>query len=123
MTALFAPAEPQGDNGSFEDQIEVIVDEGNKPWFKRAHVGKFLDIKHIDTSVGGLDSDEMSARIDLEFARSFRTGKFKGQPHDIFLSDYGVLHVIIGSRKPRGKEWIMRVVVPRVLRCKCECHN
>ena len=105
MTALF----------NFEDQIEVIVDEGNKPWFKRAHVGKFLDIKHIDTSVGGLDSDEMSTRMDLEFARSKRSGKFKGQPHDIFLSDYGVLHVIIGSRKPRGKElkeWIMRVVVP-----------
>jgi hypothetical protein len=42
--------------------IEVLVDEQNQPWFKRAHVGKFLGIRHIDTSLEGLDIDEMRAR-------------------------------------------------------------
>ena len=42
--------------------IEVLIDEQKQPWFKRAHVGKFLGMKHIDTSSEGLDSDEMRAR-------------------------------------------------------------
>ena len=29
------------------DKIEVIVDEDNKPWFKRVHVGSFLEINAI----------------------------------------------------------------------------
>ena len=32
--------------------IEVLVDSKEQNWFKRANVGKFLGLKHIDTSVG-----------------------------------------------------------------------
>ena len=42
--------------------IEVQNDEEDRPWFKRAHVGKFLGLKHIDTSLKGLDSAESRAR-------------------------------------------------------------
>ena len=30
--------------------IEKGLDCNEEPWFKRAHVGKFLDIRHMDTS-------------------------------------------------------------------------
>ena len=36
---------------SFKD-IEVVVESKEQNWFKRAHVGKCLDLKHIDTLVG-----------------------------------------------------------------------
>ena len=35
---------------SIED-IEVLIDCDNKPWFKRAHVGAFLGLEDIKTSV------------------------------------------------------------------------
>ena len=37
------------------NDIEVLVDSEEQNWFKRSHVGKFLGLKHIDTSVGDLD--------------------------------------------------------------------
>ena len=38
--------------------IEVLFDEHNQPWFKHAHVGKYLGIKHIVRSLEGLDKRE-----------------------------------------------------------------
>ena len=35
--------------------IEVLFDRHNQTWFKCAYVDKFLGIKHIDTSLEGLD--------------------------------------------------------------------
>ena len=46
---------------NFKD-IEVLVDSEKQNWFKRAQVGNFLGLKHIDTSVGGLDKCEMPNR-------------------------------------------------------------
>ena len=51
---------------NLSNEIETIVDENGNPWFKRAHVGRFLEIKHIDTSVEGLDKHEMCARKDFD---------------------------------------------------------
>ena len=41
------------------NNTEMIVDSEEQNWFKWAHVGKFLGLKLIDTSVGGLDKCEM----------------------------------------------------------------
>ena len=50
----------------YQDQIEVIVDADGNPWFKRAHVGKFLGLKKILMSVEGLDKQEMVRRDDMD---------------------------------------------------------
>ena len=42
--------------------IEVLLDEQNQPWFKRAHVGKYLGYVHINTSLQGLNSEESRPR-------------------------------------------------------------
>ena len=96
--------------------IEVLLDEQNEPWFKRAHVGKFLDIKHIVTSLEGLDDCEQRSRYELKMGSVARTSYPKVQNTDSFLSAYGVMHVVVNSRKSKGKElrdWILRDVVPR----------
>ena len=35
--------------------IKVFVDSGEQNWFKRAHVGKFLRMENIQTSLNDLD--------------------------------------------------------------------
>ena len=45
--------------------IEMLVDSKEKNWFKWAQVGKFLGLKHIDTSIEGLDKYEMLAKNDI----------------------------------------------------------
>ena len=52
--------------------IEVVVDSEEQNWFKRAHVGKSLNLKHIDTSVTGLDKCEMLTRNDIKAAPMVR---------------------------------------------------
>ena len=50
---------PNASNNSEEfslKDIEVLVDSEAQNWFKRAHMGKVLGLKHIDTSVEGLIS-------------------------------------------------------------------
>ena len=50
------------------NDLAVVVDSEEQNWFKRARVGKFLGLKHIDTSVDGLDKCEMPARSDRKTA-------------------------------------------------------
>jgi len=59
-------------NGVSRGVIETLFDEHNQPWFKRAHVGNFLDIKHIDTSLEGLNNDEIRPRSVFKFTPVLR---------------------------------------------------
>ena len=45
--------------------IEVLVDSDKQNWFKRAHVGKFLGIENIPTSLNDLEKCEMLTRQEL----------------------------------------------------------
>ena len=47
------------------EDIEVLIDCDNKPWFKRAHVGAFLGLEDIRTSVRNLEGDEFCTREQL----------------------------------------------------------
>ena len=42
--------------------IEVSVDREEQNWLKRAHVGKFLGLEDIRTSLNGLEKCEMLTR-------------------------------------------------------------
>ena len=46
----------------------MLVDSKEQNWFKRAHLGKFLGLEHIDTSVEGLDKCEMPTRYGIKTA-------------------------------------------------------
>ena len=43
--------------------IELFVDSDEQKWFKRAHVGKFLGIEDIWTSLNGLEKCEILTRL------------------------------------------------------------
>ena len=79
--------------------VEVLFDDGNQPWFKRAHIGKYLGHAHINTSLDGLNSEESRPRS--AFGASYRTTigwsgpKCEQCKTDVFLSVYGVMHSVV----------------------------
>ena len=88
----------------------------NQPWFKSAHVGKFLDLKHINTSLEGLGKGEICVRNEFEAIYRSTGPKDQRNKTGVFLSVYGVMHVTVNSRKEVGKEltkWLLQEVLPR----------
>ena len=73
--------------------IEALLDEENQPWFKRAHVGKFLELYDIESSLRHLDECEERARSTFNplpcSARCWTGPKNQQNRTDKFLSAYG----------------------------------
>ena len=97
----------------------MLFDGQNQPWFKRAHVGKFLALSQIEKSLSGLER-ESKPRSALESTCSSTMGwsgpKSEQNKTDVFLSVYGVIYAVVKSRKSKGKElreWILKDIVPR----------
>ena len=110
---------------NISSKIEILYDDQNQPWFKRAHVGTFLDLPQIYKSLGKLDECEMLTRNYFEPTQSATPGwsgpKDQQNITDVFLSLTGVLYVIVNARKDRGKELkhhILTDVIPRGLNDK-----
>ena len=109
------------------NNIEVLVDSEEQKWFKWAHVGKVLGLKHIDTSVEDLDKCEMPTRNDIKTIRHdmgvWSGSKDHQNKTDKFLSVFGVMYVIIKSQKDKGKaikKHILKDIVPRGLDARIE---
>jgi len=102
--------------------VEVIIDENNEPWFKRAHVGEFLNLSNIHKSLKNLDECESRNRSSFGSTWSTTPGwsgpKDQQNKTDVFLSVTGVIYVIVNSKKPRGRElkqWVLNEIIPRGL--------
>ena len=100
--------------------IEMLVDSKEQNWFKWAQVGKFLGLKHIDTSVEGLDKYEMLAKNDKKATPDGTEGwpgpKYYQNKTEKFLSAFGAMCVIIKSQKDKGKalkKHILKDILPR----------
>ena len=89
------------------NDIEVLVDNKEQNWFKRADVGKFLGIEDIWTSLNSLEKCKMITRQELIPVRRSTLGwsgsKDQQNKTDKFLSVLGVMYVIVNSRKGKGK--------------------
>ena len=112
-------------NGSSEPEefslkdIDLLVGSEQQNWFKRAHVGKFLELSQIEKSFVGLDNCEIRARNDFDPTHITTTGWSEPKDHqnktDKFFSAFGVMHVIIKSQKDKGKvlkKHILKDIVP-----------
>jgi len=70
--------------------VEVIIDENNEPWFKRAHVGEFLNLSNIHKSLKNLDECESRNRSSFGPTWSTTPGwsgpKDQQNKTDVFLS-------------------------------------
>ena len=84
--------------------IEVLFDKQNQPWFKRAHVGKFLGLPQIEKSLRALDERETSTRSEFDptytTTRGWSGPKGEQNKTDKFLSKKGLLYVINKCKKP-----------------------
>ena len=99
--------------------IEVLVDSEEQNWFKRTHVGTFLGLKHIDTSVGGPDKCEMPTRNGIKTPGP----EYHQNNTDKFLSVFGPMYVIIKTQKDKGKAYkkqILKDIVPHGLNTRIE---
>ena len=84
------------------NEIEAIVDVDGNLWFKRTHVGKFLGLGDIRTSLNGLEKCEILTRRELipTYATGWSVAKDQQNKTDIFRSKRGILYVINKCRKP-----------------------
>ena len=91
---------------SYKD-IKLFLDSKEQNWFKQTYVGKFLGIENIRTSLNGLEKCEMLTRQELVSIQSTTTGwsgpKDQQNKTDKFLSAFGVMYVIVNSKKDKGK--------------------
>ena len=82
--------------------IETLFDDQNQPWFKRAHVGKFLEITDIKASTRSEELRE-EIRERLAIPTEWITPPWSGPKDqqsktDIFVS-VCVFYVIVRSKK------------------------
>ena len=86
---------------------EVFVDSEEQNWFKRVHVGKFLGIENIRTSLNDLEKCEILTRQELVPTVRRTTGwsgpKDQQNKTDKFPSVFGVKYAIVNSQKDKGK--------------------
>ena len=47
------------------NDIEVLVDRKEQNWFKRAHIGRYLGITHLISSIGKLPEEDVRSRSSL----------------------------------------------------------
>ena len=107
--------------------IEVFVDSEEQNWFKRAHVRKFLGLENIRTSLNDLDKCEMLIRPELVPTRRSTSPwpgpKDQQNKTEKFLSAFGVMQVIVNSKKDKVKalkEHILKDLVSRGLDARIE---
>ena len=99
--------------------IEVLADNKEQNWFKRADVGKFLGIVNIRRLMAKLVNEDPKIRAFLQAERGvciMKPSREDAQNYDIFISLTGALYVIVNSQKDKGKalkKHILKDIVPR----------
>ena len=81
-------------NGSRSEQfsikdIEVLVDSKEQPWFKRAHLGRYLGIASIIISTTKLAEEDIRSQAFLQVeggTHSMGPPREDAQDHDMFVS-------------------------------------
>ena len=98
--------------------IEVLVDNKEQNWFKRAHIGRYLGIARIITSTSKLSEEDIRSWVLLQAGgriRSMDPSREGAQDHDIFISLTSVFHVIVNSQKDKCKalkKYILKDIAP-----------
>ena len=108
------------------NDIEVIFDNKEQDWSKRAHVEKFLRIVNIRRSTGKLADKDHKTRAFLHTGGGvhiMNPPTEDAQDHYIFISLTGAIYVTVNSRKDKAKaltKHILKDIVPRGLDARIE---
>ena len=126
MSSLFNVSNASNEPEQFSlKDIEVLADNKEQNWFKRAHVGKFSGLAHIHRSTARLADEDQKTLAFLQAERGchIMNPREDAQDHDIFISLTGALYVIVNSRKDKGKalkKHIPKDIVPREFDARIE---
>ena len=101
--------------------IEVLTDANGVPHFKRADLGRFLeivDMRHNFKNIAAKSRSEMSKPGGI--GAPSRSGMRGGgeNPHDAFVDLEGALEIVVRSRKPKAVKlvkWLTRRGVEKVV--------
>ena len=104
---------------NLSNKIEILYDDQNQPWFKRAHLGKHLNMKGIHMSI----PQHVELRTREQLSTCNRISGWKGDSNsknktDIFLSFTAALHVVMRCDKKEAipiRDWLVKEIIPRGL--------
>ena len=95
--------------------IEVIFDEKNQPWFKRADIGRFLGLNRIKDMFHDI---ETVSRVSLLKGAVQNSPLQRQNSHDAFVTLDAALEIVVRSRKPKAVEltkWLTHKGVEKVV--------
>ena len=98
--------------------IEVLFDDQNQPWFKRADLGRYLGIVKVRDSLSNFPAQFTRPRNEIDGAGATGTLSKDQNLHDVFVSSEGALEITHRSRKPKAVElikWLAKKGVEKVL--------
>ena len=94
--------------------IETLFDRENKPWFKRAGLGRYLGIVDIRHMFKGIKTP---SRLEIMGGvQNPSLGKRKN-PHDAFVNLDGALEIAVRSNKPKAValvKWLSKKGVEKI---------
>ena len=95
------------------NEIETVVDADRNIWLRWAHVGTFLSIKHIDTSMERLDRREMPTSNDIKPKRHDIKVARRGYQSNFPCDSTGMKHLVRGlvQRATKQNKSILACVV------------
>ena len=106
---------------NISSKIEILQDEDEHPWFKRAHLGEYVGLKYIHTSTRNMMWENNRKREGFPTCQRL-TGwvgdKNSQNKTDIFLSLTAALHVVMRCDKKEAipvRDWLIKEIIPRGL--------
>ena len=81
--------------------IETLFDEQNQPLFKRADLGKYLDIRNIRDNFKDFPSHYTLLRSEIEDVVLYSTLGSTKNPHHIFINLDGSIEMAVQYKNPR----------------------
>ena len=95
------------------NEIETTVDADRNIWLRWTHVGKFLRIKHIDTSMERVDRREIPTSNDIKPKRHDIKVARRGYQSNFPCDSTGMKHLVRGlvQRATKQSKSILACVV------------
>ena len=87
--------------------VRVVADESGE-WFVAKDVCDILEIANHRNACSRLDDDEKGVRL---------TDTLGGKQEILYVNEYGLWQLVLGSRKPQAKEfkrWLTHEVIPAI---------
>ena len=107
MSSLLNVSNASNESEEFSlKDIEMVVDNKEQNWFKRAHLGKFLGLVRIYRSTTRLADEDQNIwaflKVEGGGCHDVKPPREDAQDHDIFISIW-CLYVVLNSQKNMGK--------------------